>query len=107
MNEDDALKALSSLAHPSRLKVVRELVRAGADGLTAGDLARALDASPSQTSFHLSSLAESGLVTTQRQSRHIIYRSNFATFQQLIAFLLEDCCGGACNIGALNEVTFR
>lgn len=92
MNDEEALKALSGLSNRSRLAVIRELVQAGPDGRTAGGLARSLDASPSQMSFHLSNLADSGLVTSERKSRNIIYRSDVQTFQKLIDYLLKDCC---------------
>ena len=69
MNEQDALSAFSALSNPSRLTVVRLLVKAGPDGMPAGDIAEALSASPSQTSFHLSALSESGLIVSQRQAR--------------------------------------
>ncbi len=96
MNEKEALSALSSMANESRLKVLKALVQAGPKGLNAGEIAKALGASPSQTSFHLSSLTEAGLIQAERQSRHILYRSNFDTLARLVGFILEDCCGGAC-----------
>ncbi len=95
MNQDEALAALSAMANESRLTVLKALVQAGPDGLSAGGIADVLGASPSQTSFHLSALTEAGLIQAERQSRHIIYRSNFATLGQLVAFILEDCCGGS------------
>ncbi len=94
MNEDAALDTLSAMANRSRLAVLRHLVQAGPNGASAGDIAKALGASPSQASFHLSALTDGGLVQTERQSRHIIYRINFDRLRQLVGFILEDCCGG-------------
>ena len=99
MNEKDALSAFSALSNPSRLNVVRLLVKASPDGMPAGEIAEALSASPSQTSFHLSALSESGLIASQRQARHMIYRVNFDAFRGLVGFLLEDCCKGAVRPG--------
>ncbi len=93
MNEDQALKALAALANASRLAVLRRLIKAGPEGMKAGDIAKAIDASPSQTSFHLAALSDGGLVTATRDARHIIYRTNFDTFAGLVGFILEDCCG--------------
>nr|MBD8133772.1 helix-turn-helix transcriptional regulator [Pantoea agglomerans] len=45
MEQTRALIAFSALAHESRLRIVRMLVVAGADGMSAGDIAAALDAS--------------------------------------------------------------
>ncbi|MEM7719449.1 MAG: metalloregulator ArsR/SmtB family transcription factor [Pseudomonadota bacterium] len=95
MNEEMALAAFGALSNRSRLAVVRALVKAGPNGLKAGEIAEALGSSPSQASFHLSTLAESGLIVSQRNAKHIIYRVNFAVFQSVARFLLEDCCRGA------------
>ena len=100
MNEVDALASLSALANKSRLAVVRELVKAGQKGMSAGDIAIAIGASPSQTSFHLSALSDGGLVTSERDTRRIIYRTNFETFAALVGYLFEDCCGGDARVKA-------
>ena len=95
MDEDAALDTLSAMANRSRLAVLRHLVQAGPEGASAGEIATALKASPSQASFHLSALSDSGLVDPERRSRHIIYRINFDRLRLLVGFILEDCCGGA------------
>lgn len=95
MTEDQALAALSALSNRSRLAVVRHLVAAGPDGATAGDIAAAVGASPSRTSFHLSALASAGLVRSERQARQVLYRVQFTTVGRLLNFLLEDCCKNA------------
>ncbi|HLY79432.1 MAG TPA: transcriptional regulator, partial [Caulobacteraceae bacterium] len=41
METTTAAQALSALAHPGRLEVFRLLVRAGPDGMAAGEIARA------------------------------------------------------------------
>ncbi|MEQ8228221.1 MAG: helix-turn-helix transcriptional regulator [Rhodospirillales bacterium] len=94
MNEDQALSAFAALSNKSRLSVVRCLVQAGPEGMTAGDIARRVGGSPSQTSFHLSSLSENGLISSERQARRIIYRVEYQRIGDLVHFLLEDCCGG-------------
>jgi ArsR family transcriptional regulator, arsenate/arsenite/antimonite-responsive transcriptional repressor len=94
MTNEDALGAFAALSNASRLAVLRMLVRSAPEGRTAGDIARHLGASPSQTSFHLTSLSENGLVVSQRRSREIMYRIDFGRISDLATFLLEDCCGG-------------
>ncbi|MEM9972178.1 MAG: helix-turn-helix domain-containing protein, partial [Pseudomonadota bacterium] len=63
MNEEMALAAFAALSHPTRLKMLRALVEAGPEGLGAGDVAHLAGATPSRASFHLTALAEVGLVT--------------------------------------------
>lgn len=94
MEEEVALQAFSALSNATRLKIVRALVEAGPDGLAAGDVAQAVGASPSRASFHLAGLAEAGLVTSDRQSRAILYRISFEQLGALMRFMLEDCCKG-------------
>lgn len=94
MESIDAIAALSALAHPARLSVFRALVRAGDDGEAAGDLAERLALPPSTLSHHLATLERSGLIAHARQHRHLIYAVAPAAIRDLIAFLVEDCCGG-------------
>ena len=64
-----AVEALSALAHSSRLAVFRLLVRAGAEGVAAGDIAREIGAHPSTLSTHLTILGHAGLVRSRREGR--------------------------------------
>lgn len=45
-------------------------------------------------SFHLNQLRFTGLVSSRRESRSIIYSANFKTMSDLIAYLTDNCCGG-------------
>ena len=92
MNEESAVNAFAALSNKSRLRVLKALVEAGPEGMTAGEIARAIDASPSRTSFHLTAMAENGLISSQRQSRQIIYQVRFETVGELVQYLLFDCC---------------
>ena len=94
METKAALSQLSALAQDNRLAVFRLLVKAGHDGLPAGDIAVALDVPPNTLSAQLNILSQSGLVTGQRQGRSIIYSANFDAISGLIVFLMEDCCEG-------------
>jgi len=92
MQEAEALAALSSISSETRLRILKKLVAAGPDGLTAGAIAEDIGASPSRASFHLSNMAEAGLLASSRLSRQINYRVDFAAMGALIRYLLEDCC---------------
>ncbi|WP_340693930.1 metalloregulator ArsR/SmtB family transcription factor [Hyphomonas sp.] len=94
METKAALSQLSALAQENRLAVFRLLVKAGHDGLPAGDIASALNVPPNTLSAQLNILSQSGLVTGQRQGRSIIYSANFDAISGLIVFLMEDCCEG-------------
>jgi ArsR family transcriptional regulator, arsenate/arsenite/antimonite-responsive transcriptional repressor len=100
MNQSQALRGFAALSQETRLAIVRLLVRAGPDGMAAGAVAEAVDASPSNVSFHLKDLEHAGLVTARRESRSIIYAANYDTLRDLIAFLMKDCCAGRPEICA-------
>ena len=46
-------------------------------------------------SHHLATLERAGLVQSERESRLIHYRTDYAGMRRLLAFLMQDCCGGA------------
>lgn len=89
-----AVRALDALAHDTRLKVHRLLVRAGADGLSAGFIARRLGLPASSLSFHLMHLQSADLVVQRRAGRSLIYAVNFDSMDGLMAYLQENCCRG-------------
>ena len=99
MNELDpqhwAVDALGALAHETRLSVFRMLVKAGADGMIAGAIAEHQGVPPSTMSHHLATLERAGLVQSERESRLIHYRADYAGMRRLLAFLMQDCCQGA------------
>lgn len=90
-----AVDALAALAHETRLSVFRALVQAGPDGMIAGAIAERHGVPPSTMSHHLATLERAGLVRSERESRLIHYRADFAAMRRLLTFLLQDCCQGA------------
>jgi len=94
MKTKEAVKALSALAQESRLAVFRLLVRAGEDGLAAGDIATELGVPPATLSFHLKELTTANLLQQSRSGRSIVYSLNTAAMRGLMDFLMEDCCQG-------------
>ena len=94
MDITTAIDALEALAHETRLSVFRLLVQTGSGGLSAGEISALLDARQNTMSSHLAKLSRAGMVTSQRDGRHIIYCANFGALSGLILYLMEDCCGG-------------
>ncbi len=94
MDEKTAVAALSALAQDMRLRVFRALVGAGPAGLTPGVLAATLGVSASTLSFHLKELVHAGLVSQERQGRHLVYRPELNHMNALLDYLAAHCCGG-------------
>ncbi len=100
MDTIDALAAFDALSQPTRLAIFRLLVKQGAGGLPAGEIAEAVGGRQNTVSTHLAALARAGLVRAEREGRIIRYEASYAAARDLVAFLLEDCCDGRPEICA-------
>lgn len=100
MENKTAVESLSALAHEGRLAIFRLLVKAGPEGVAAGDIARRLATPANTMSAQLLVLANAGLVSARREGRSIFYAPNFDRMTGLLLFLTEDCCGGKPEICA-------
>lgn len=83
-----------TLGHESRLAVFRLLVEAGPEGIVASAIGEQLGLAPATLSFHLAHLSRVGLIRGQKESRFIRYSAEYATMDELIAFLTSNCCQG-------------
>jgi len=96
------------LAQDSRLMVFRLLVRAGPEGVAAGEIARSLGITPNTLSAQLNVLSNAGLISCRRDGRSIIYAADYQAMGQLLVYLTEDCCQGRPEVCApLAEVAAR
>lgn len=100
MNSKLAADLLASLALEARLDVFRLLVKAGPQGVKAGDIALALGAHASTLSANLAVLSHAGLIEGRREGRAIFYSARYDRMRDLMAYLLDDCCNGAPEVCA-------
>ena len=98
MEKQNAISALSALAQETRLDVFRLLVRAGPEGLPAGSVGGALGLPSATLSFHLKELKSAGLVRCERLGRSRIYSTDLDAVQDLVQFLLQNCCQGVSDL---------
>lgn len=96
MNQAIAIKCLAAIAHDGRLSIMRRLIKAGPRGMASGDLAKAEKINATTASAQLLVLSNTGLVSANRIGKRVIYQARYDSFQQLISFLMEDCCAGSC-----------
>ena len=94
MDSGTVVNALSALAQEHRLALFRLLVQAGEQGMSAGAIADALNVPNSSLTFHLAQMTKAGLIRQERQSRSLIYTADYAAMNDLVGYLMENCCGG-------------
>ncbi len=105
MKLDDAAARLEALGNPTRLKIYRTLVRAGAEGLPVGRLQAKLDAAASTLSHHLKALVVVGLVTQTREGTTLVCHANYDVMRDLLGYMVEECCAeGSCAPVVLPKV---
>jgi ArsR family transcriptional regulator, arsenate/arsenite/antimonite-responsive transcriptional repressor len=107
MDKKLALAALAALGQDTRLEVFRLLVKAGSDGIPAGEVASRLGTMQNTMSAHLKVLDHSGLVRAERDGRTVRYVADMTGFRDLLAYLMEDCCNGSPELcrPVINAVT--
>ncbi len=95
MKQTYAVRALAALAQETRLAAYRLLVQAGEQGLAVGEIGGRLKLPGATLTNHLHVLRRAGLVRDVREGRSIRCRADYARMNALLAFLTENCCGGA------------
>ena len=94
MDKQLATTVFESLSSGVRLDIYRLLVKAGPQGLVAGEIGGALEVPPTNLSFHLKALTHAQLVSVVQEGRFQRYRANLALMQELIIYLTAECCAG-------------
>ena len=94
MEETQAIDALSALAQPTRRRVFRRLMGAGARGIPAGELAASEGVPHNTMSTHLAVLLKAGLIRSRRAGRSMFYAIDLEGTRALLTYLVSDCCGG-------------
>jgi DNA-binding transcriptional ArsR family regulator len=94
MNKQQALEALSALAHETRLDAFKLLIKRAPAGIPAGALAEELGVLQNTMSTHLGILERAGLIQRDRDGRAIRCVADVTGMQNLLTYLLQDCCQG-------------
>lgn len=94
MDIENAVSVFSALSQQTRLEVLRLLLKAGHEGMGAGEIAEALGVRQNTMSTNLNILQRSNLIRSVRFGRSIRYYADMAGLRSLLSFLMEDCCGG-------------
>ncbi len=85
---------MAALGNEARLGILKLLLNAYPNEMSAGDIGRAIDMPNSTLSHHLDRLRREELVESRRERQWIWYRANAGTLGDLLDFLYHDCCSG-------------
>lgn len=92
LDNETAAQLMSQLGNPTRLKIVRQLVRAGRNGLAVGEIQRHLGVPHSTLSHHIRLLCSVGLVRQVRESTVLRCFVDYGKIDGIVAFLTRECC---------------
>lgn len=89
---ETAARALKSIAHPLRLKILCVL---GGEEVCVQDIVDAVGTSQSNISQHLAILRDKGVLLTRKDANRVFYRIGDGRTLQLISLMREVFCGEA------------
>ncbi len=92
MNLDTAALILSKIGNPTRLQIVRLLVRAGDTGMPVGAIQQQLKIPGSTLTHHISHLKNAQIIRQERQQATLICKMQYAILNDLVAYLTDECC---------------
>lgn len=92
LQPEEAAQGFAAMGSEARLQVLQTLVKAGAKGLSVGDI-QARSAMPASTlAHHLRFLASAGLIEQEKDGRSVISRAAYDHLQALASYILKECC---------------
>ena len=92
MKIETAAQQLEALGNPTRLAIYRSLVKEAPEGASVGAIREFLDIPGSTLSHHIAKLVNAGLLTQQRDSRSLVCRVDNESMDELMEFLVQNCC---------------
>lgn len=98
VNADQIASRLAALAHPIRLRLLREISMQGETCVK--DVVPAMGLAQSTVSQHLKVLLQAGLIVVEQQRQCSCYSVDREAVAELIhefAGVLGSCCGGPCS----------
>jgi DNA-binding transcriptional ArsR family regulator len=99
MELEVAANILAKIGNPTRLKIVRLLVRAGDEGLSVGQIQKQLQIPGSTLTHHIAHLKSAGVIRQQRQQATLICTMEYPLLQDLVDYLTAECCSDRASRG--------
>jgi DNA-binding transcriptional ArsR family regulator len=103
MKLEELAFCLEKLGNPTRLAIVRLLIKAGPNGLSVGELQSHLKIPASTLSHHILFLVTASLVRQEREGRMVRCKVNLPIINDIIQALMAECCVGVDPVAAGGE----
>lgn len=92
LSTEGAARKLEALGSPVRLRIVRELVRAGGAGLPVAALQQRVGIAASTLSHHLRKLVAVELIRQERHGTTLLCQAQYEVIRDLGDYLIAECC---------------
>jgi len=92
MKLETASEVLANIGNPTRLRIVRLLVRAGDEGLPVGAIQKKLGVPGSTLTHHIAKLKAAGVLRQERHQATLTCKMEYKVLRALVDFLTEDSC---------------
>ena len=92
MELETAALILSKIGNPTRLKIVRLLVRAGSNGLPVGSIQKTLEIPGSTLTHHITHLKNAGVIRQERDQATLLCKMQYEVLDDLVRYLTDECC---------------
>jgi len=92
MKLETAALILDKIGNPTRLKIVRLLVRAGDEGLAVGAIQKKLKIPNSTLTHHIAQLKYADLIRQERYQSTLYCKMEYERLSKLVDYLTEECC---------------
>ena len=98
MKLETAALVLDKIGNPTRLRIIRLLVRAGDQGLAVGAIQKNLNIPGSTLTHHIAQLKYAGLIRQERHQATLYCRVEYDQLNAVINYLTEECCSDEASI---------
>lgn len=82
----------AAMGNEARLRIMRLLLSAHPEGMTAGEIHEELKIPNSTLSHHLDKLKNENLVIVRRDRQFLWYTANSGSLTAIMSFLYAECC---------------
>ncbi|MGL4524462.1 MAG: ArsR/SmtB family transcription factor [Spirochaetia bacterium] len=92
MEIEEYAKTFKEIGHPARLRILKELIKYGEQGVPVGQLQKSVGIPASTLTHHIGALMSVSLMQQRREGRILWCSVLYPQLYQAIHFLTHECC---------------